>query len=97
MLTDAVSITLTVAALLAGIAGTWSPCGFSMIETIGPRGHAGGRPTTLAACATFTLGALVGGAATFGSLALVGSALDAGGHALSYAVAASAEAPASDG
>ena len=88
MLTDAVSITLTAAALLAGIAGTWSPCGFSMIETIGPRGHAGGRPTTLAACATFTLGALVGGAATFGSLALVGSALDAGGHALSYAVAA---------
>jgi hypothetical protein len=88
VLTDAVSITLIAAALLAGIAGTWSPCGFSMIETIGPRGHAGGRPTTLAACATFTLGALVGGVATFGSLALFGSRLDAGGHSLSYAVAA---------
>ena len=27
-------------------AGTWSPCGFSMIETIGPVGHTGGRATT---------------------------------------------------
>jgi hypothetical protein len=88
VLTDAVSITLAATALLAGIAGTWSPCGFSMIETIGPRGHDGGRSTTLAACMTFTFGALVGGVATFGSLALIGDRLDAGGHALSYAVAA---------
>ncbi|MFL5870242.1 MAG: hypothetical protein ACJ75R_04120 [Solirubrobacterales bacterium] len=88
MLTDAVSITLASAALLAGVAGTWSPCGFSMIETIGPSGHDGGPPTTLAACGTFTLGALAGGVATFGSLALLGSAVDAGGHGLSYAIAA---------
>ena len=46
MLTDAVSITLTAAALLAGIAGTWSQCGFSMIETIGPTGHTGGLRTS---------------------------------------------------
>ena len=61
-------ITLAVAALLAGFCGTWSPCGFSMIETIGPHGHRGGRATTLSACVTFTLGALVGGVFTFAAL-----------------------------
>jgi hypothetical protein len=94
VLTDAVSITLVAAALLAGIAGTWSPCGFSMIETIGPRGHDNGRPTTFAACGTFTLGALAGGVATFATLALIGDSLDAGGHELSYAVAAAVAAAA---
>ena len=68
-------IALVAAAALAGITGTWSPCGFSMIETIGPTGHTGGRATTLSACFTFTVGALVGGVATFGSLSLLGEAL----------------------
>ena len=65
-------LTLVVAALLAGVCGTWSPCGFSMIETIGPHGHDGGRATTVSACATFTVGALVGGVITFGALAALG-------------------------
>ena len=55
---DGLELTLAAAAFLAGLTGTWSPCGFSMIETIGPVGHTGGRSTTLAACLTFTLGAL---------------------------------------
>ena len=33
---------LVAAAFVTGIAGTWSPCGFSMIETInGPRRRVG--------------------------------------------------------
>ena len=82
----AVEITLLAAAVLVGATGTWSPCGFSMIETIGPTGHTGGRWVTRAACATFLPGAVVGGVVTFGSLALVGSALPSGW--LPYAIAA---------
>ena len=37
-----VIIALVVAGLLIGATGTWSPCGFSMVETIGPTGHTGG-------------------------------------------------------
>ena len=81
-------IILLAAALLAGLTGTWSPCGFSMIETIGPVGHTGGRPTTLAACLTFTLGALVGGVLTFGSLSLLGELIGAGGRDAAYVAAA---------
>ena len=56
----AAEIILALAALLIGATGTWSPCGFSMVETIGPTGHSGGRATTLAACATFLPGAVAG-------------------------------------
>jgi hypothetical protein len=81
-------LALVLAALLAGLTGTWSPCGFSMIETLGPTGHAGGRATTIAACATFTLGALVGGVITFGSLAVLGEVVHGADDRLAYAVAA---------
>ena len=74
------------AAVLIGATGTWSPCGFSMIETIGPAGHTGGRWVTPAACATFLPGALAGGVVTFGGLALAGSVLPSGW--LAYAIAA---------
>jgi len=70
---------LILAAAVAGVTGAWSPCGFSMVETLAPHGYAGRLRTTLAACATFSVGALVGGAATFGGLALLGQALGAGG------------------
>jgi hypothetical protein len=88
VLTDAVSISLAVAALLAGFAGTWSPCGFSMIETIGPAGHRGGPATTIAACATFSLGALAGAVATFGALAVVGGLVHSSGEIAYLAAAA---------
>ena len=55
------------AALVAGVTGTWSPCGFSMVETLAPSGYAGRLRTTAVACATFTFGALAGGAVTFGA------------------------------
>ncbi len=82
-----VIIALVVAGLLIGATGTWSPCGFSMIETIGPTGHTGGRPTTLAACATFFPGALVGGVFTFGGISLIGAAIPGEAGWLSYTVA----------
>ena len=81
-------LTLLVAALLAGVCGTWSPCGFSMIETIGPVGHTGGRSVTVSACATFALGALAGGVLTFGLLATLGELLKGAGGASAYLVAA---------
>ncbi len=79
-------IALLGAAVLIGATGTWSPCGLSMIETIGPTGHTGGRAVALAACATFLPGALAGGLLTFGGLALAGSVI-AGSFAL-YLLAA---------
>jgi hypothetical protein len=61
---------LAATALVAGIAGAWSPCGFSMVETLG----AAPRRTTLAASvAAFAVGALAGGVTTFAGLALAGT------------------------
>jgi hypothetical protein len=77
-------LALGAAALLAGLCGTWSPCGFSMIETIGPVGHRGGRPTTIAACVTFAIGALAGGVITFGALSLAGAALQGADQTIAY-------------
>jgi hypothetical protein len=74
-----VEIVFGVCALFAGVTGAWSPCGFSMVETLGPTGHDGGLRTTLASCLTFLLGALAGGVATFGALSLLGAALHTGG------------------
>jgi hypothetical protein len=88
-------LVVALVAVVAGATGTWSPCGLSMIETIGPSGHEGGRRTTVAACFTFALGALAGGVLTFGSLSLLGAALGARGDgtaALAAVVVAAAAA-----
>jgi len=71
-------VALALAAFVAGLTGTWSPCGFSMIETIGPSGHSGGRRTTFAASAAFAVGALVGGMVTFVVLSGAGALLHDG-------------------
>ncbi len=78
---------LLAAGLVAGVTGAWSPCGFSMVDTLAPHGYAGRLRTTLVACVTFAAGALAGGIATFGGLALLGRSLGAGGTA-AIAVAA---------
>lgn len=80
-------LALAAAALLIGATGSFSPCGFSVIETLGPTGHTGGRPVTVAACATFLPGAVLGGLLTFGALALLGEGLHGAG-ATAYVVAA---------
>jgi len=85
---------LAAAALAAGVTGAWSPCGFSMVETLAPAGYAGRLRTTLVACATFTAGALAGGVLTFGGLALLGQALGAGGTGAAIVAAALAVAAA---
>jgi len=72
---------LIAAALAAGVTGAWSPCGLSMVDTLAPAGYARRLRTSLLACATFALGALLGGALTFGGLAVLGAALGAGTHA----------------
>jgi hypothetical protein len=68
---------LLAAAFVTGIAGTWSPCGLSMIETIN-----GPRRRMWLCCVTFALGALAGGTAIFGVLALLGSLAGIGGLAV---------------
>lgn len=83
---------LVVAAVAAGVTGAWSPCGFSMVETLAPAGYAGRLRTTIVACATFALGALAGGVVTFGGLALAGEALGAGAPAVAAFVALAAAA-----
>ncbi|MGA8218329.1 MAG: hypothetical protein WB771_07160 [Solirubrobacterales bacterium] len=88
MLTGVVELALAAAALLVGATGTFSPCGLSAIDTIGPTGHTGGRRVTAAACATFLPGAIAGGLVTFGSLALLGDVLHGAGGRAAYVVAA---------
>lgn len=87
-------IALAAAALVAGVTGSWSPCGFSMVHTLGPTGHTGGRSTTAAACATFGIGALAAGAATFGAFAAAGHVLGFSRAALASVAAAVAFAAA---
>jgi hypothetical protein len=81
-------VALGIAALLIGATGTFSPCGLSVIDTIGPIGHTGGRRTTIAACLAFLPGAIAGGLLTFGSLAALGDLLHGAGGRASYLVAA---------
>jgi hypothetical protein len=83
---------VAMAALAAGVTGAWSPCGFSMVETLAPAGYAGRLRTTVVACATFAFGALAGGAVTFGGLGLLGDALGAGAPAVAALVAIAAAA-----
>jgi hypothetical protein len=85
---SALEIALAAAAFLIGLTGTWSPCGFSMVDTIGPTGHTGGRRTAVAAAATFAPGAVVGGIVTFGALAAIGGLIHGAGGTLAYLVAA---------
>ncbi len=79
-------IALAIAALVAGVAGAWSPCGFSMVDTLAPHGYAQRLRTTAVACVTFAAGAVIGGVATFGGLALLGARLGAG-HGAAVAIA----------
>jgi hypothetical protein len=67
------AICAAITAGLAGVAGAWSPCGFSMVETIGSALGDARRGATLLASGTFALGTLIGGAATFGGLAFAGA------------------------
>lgn len=85
---SAVEWALALVALLAGVTGTWSPCGLSTIETLRVGGvHEGGRTTALGASLAFGAGALFGGVVTFGTLALIGAVVHSQGTALGSAAA----------
>jgi hypothetical protein len=73
------SVCAALTALIAGVAGAWSPCGLSMLDTIGSTLGDTRRWVLLTAVSTFALGAIVGGVVTFGGLALAGTLL--GGEA----------------
>jgi hypothetical protein len=83
-------ISLAVAALAIGMTGAWSPCGFSMVETIGLAGDGGRRLTTVAACAAFVPGAIAGGIATFGALSALGDLIHGAAGRTGYLIAAGA-------
>jgi hypothetical protein len=85
---SALELTLAVAALLIGATGSFSPCGFSVVETLGPTGHTGGLRTTAAACAAFLPGAVLGGIITFGSLSALGELAGGPGGRAAYIAAA---------
>jgi hypothetical protein len=72
------AVCAAITAAVAGVTGAWSPCGFSMVETIGSALGDARRGATIFASSTFALGTLIGGAVTFGGLALAGELL--GGH-----------------
>jgi hypothetical protein len=72
------AVCAAITAAFAGLTGAWSPCGFSMVETIGSALGDARRGATLLASATFALGTLIGGVVTFGGLALLGQLI--GGH-----------------
>jgi hypothetical protein len=73
-----VAVCAAITAAVAGITGAWSPCGFSMVETIGSALGDARRGATLAASATFALGTLIGGVVTFGGLAFAGQLIGGG-------------------
>ena len=80
-------IALGIAAFFAGLAGTWSPCGFSVIETLRPGGWSERRRSTAAAVLTFGVGTLAGALATFVALSAIGSALPHPANAVPVAIA----------
>lgn len=94
---SALDAALVLLAVLAGVTGTWSPCGLSTIETLRADGvHRGGRVMALATTLAFAAGALAGALTTFGLLALLGSLAHIGagglGAALALAIAVAAAA-----
>ncbi|HEX3318993.1 MAG TPA: hypothetical protein VHR88_13300 [Solirubrobacteraceae bacterium] len=83
---------LGIAAFFAGLAGTWSPCGFSVIETLRPGGASEHRGTTVAAVVTFAGGTLAGALVTFVALSALGSALPHPANAVPAGIALAAGA-----
>jgi hypothetical protein len=74
-------------AVVAGIAGAWSPCGFSMVDTIGTALGDARPKAMIVATGAFVVGALAGGVVTFGGLALLGGLLGHGAAGLRDALA----------
>lgn len=65
-------------AIVAGLRGTWSPCGLSMLSTITPIGERGRGNRYTSTARWYVLGAILGGVST-GTLAAAGALVS--GHA----------------
>lgn len=65
-------VALAATAMVAGLTGAFSPCGFSMVDTVGSTLGDTRKSVTRLACCTFALGSMAGGALTFGGLAFIG-------------------------
>jgi hypothetical protein len=76
MLNHVLIIGIGMAALLAGISGAWSPCGFAMIETFTPHMCGSQRRRTMGV-ALFAIGAIAASAALGAALGFVGHGLPA--------------------
>jgi cytochrome c biogenesis protein CcdA len=87
---------LALTGFLAGITGTWSPCGLSMIDTLAPGGWGGGRRASMLACALFALGALAGGVGVFAGLAALGELVGTGAAGAGVAAALALAAAVAD-
>ncbi|MFZ4756423.1 MAG: TolB family protein [Miltoncostaeaceae bacterium] len=74
MLNVVLIVGIALAALVAGVSGAWSPCGFAMIETFTPH-LCGGRGRRNLGVALFAVGAIVASAALGWVLGLVGAGL----------------------
>ncbi|WP_217914163.1 hypothetical protein [Miltoncostaea marina] len=74
-------------AVAAGLTGTWSPCGLSMVDSLADEPR---RARAALARLAFAAGALTGGAVTFGGLALAGAALRGEDAALAAAAGVAA-------
>ena len=70
---------LCATAVIAGFTGTWSPCGFSMIDTIAAGSRDGRSRLTAASCLAFAVGTVAGGGALFAGLAALGAMLATAG------------------
>jgi hypothetical protein len=69
---DGLLVAVAATAMVAGLTGAFSPCGFSMVDTIGSTLGNTRNSITRLACVTFTIGAMLGGVLTFGGLAFLG-------------------------
>jgi hypothetical protein len=78
---------LIVTAFAAGVTGAWSPCGFSMVETLGSAAPRLGARVVRLSSGTFAFGALAGGALTFTALGVLGRLLHARGAGIALAAA----------
>ncbi len=85
---DGLLVALTLTAMAAGLTGAFSPCGFSMVDTIGSTLGNTRKSITRVACLTFTIGAMLGGVLTFGGLAFLGQLAGETSSSLGLALAA---------
>ncbi len=85
---SALAVAGALTAFVAGLTGAWSPCGFSMVDTIGAALGDVRSSMRRLACWAFALGCLCGGAATFLGLAELGRILVPGAAGVREALGA---------